>query len=99
MGPFLQKTKKELLLLIHCKKFQTVQKENKIWVDSGSEFYNNYFLKWLKKNDVEIYSTYNEGKSVVAERFIKVLKNKIYKHMAGVSENVYFYVLNDIDDK
>ena len=52
-----------------------------------------------KKNDVEIYSTYNEGKSVVAERFIKVLKNKIYKHMAGVSENVYFYVLNDIDDK
>ena len=99
MGPFLQKTKKELLLLIHCKKFQTVQKENKIWVDNGSEFYNNYFLKWLKKNDVEIYSTYNEGKSVVAERFIKVLKNKIYKHMAGVSENVYFYVLNDIDDK
>ena len=99
MGPFLQKTKKELLLLIHCKKFQTVQKENKIWVDNGSEFYNNYFLKWLKKNDLEIYSTYNEGKSVVAERFIKVLKNKIYKHMAGVSENVYFYVLNDIDDK
>ena len=43
-----------------------------------------------------MYSTYKEGKSVVAERFIKTLKNKIYKHITAVSKNVYFDVLNDI---
>ena len=46
-----------------------------------------------------MYSTYNEGKSVVAERFIKTLKNKIYKHMTAISKNVYFDVLDDIVDK
>ena len=56
------------------------RKPNKIWIDHGSEFYNNKFKSFLKKNDIEMYSTYNEGKSVVAERFIKTLKNKIYKH-------------------
>ena len=45
-----------------------------------------------------MYSTYNDGKSVVAERFIRTLKNKIYKHMTAVSKNVYFGVLNDIDE-
>ena len=43
-----------------------------------------------------MYSTHNEGKSVVAERFIRTLKNNIYKHMTAISENVYFDVLNDI---
>ena len=37
-----------------------------------------------------MYSTHNEGKSVVAERFIKTLKNKIYKHMTTIGKNVYF---------
>ena len=46
-----------------------------------------------------MYSTFNEGKSVVAERFIKTLKNKIYKHMTSIYENVYFNVLDDIVDK
>ena len=46
-----------------------------------------------------MYSTYNEGKSVVAERFIRTLKNKIFKHMAAVSKNVYFDVLDDIVKK
>ena len=41
-----------------------------------------------------MYSTYNEGKSVVAERFIRTLKNKLYKHMAATTKNVY-YVLDD----
>ena len=44
-------------------------------------------------------STYKEWKSVVAERFIKTLKNKIYKHVAAVSKNAYFDVLNDVADK
>ena len=47
----------------------------------GGEFYNNVFKKWLSDNDIIMYSTYNEGKSVVAERFIRTLKNKLYKHM------------------
>ena len=72
------------------------RKPNKIWVDQGSEFYNNNFKKWLKDNDIAMYSTYNEGKSVVAERFIKTLKNKIYKHVTTISKNVYFDVLDDI---
>ena len=53
----------------------------------------------MKENNIEIYSTYNEGKSVVAERFIKTLQNKISKHMTAVSKNVYFDVLDDIVDK
>ena len=46
-----------------------------------------------------MYSTHNEGKSVVAKRFIKTLKNKIYKHLTAVSKSDYFNVLNDIVDK
>ena len=51
------------------------RKPNKIWVDQGSEFYNNSFKKFLKTNNTEMYLIYNEGKSVVAERFIRTLKN------------------------
>ena len=75
------------------------RKPNKIWVDHGSEFYNNKFKSFLKKNYIEMYSTSNEGKSVVAERFIKTLENKIYKHMTTIGKNVYFNVLDDIVDK
>ena len=46
-----------------------------------------------------MYLTYNQGKSVVAERFIRTLKNKIFKHMTAVSKNVCFDVLDDIDNK
>ena len=53
-----------------------------LWVEKGSEFYNSYF-KCLKDNDIEMYSTNNEGKSVIAERFIRTLKNKIYKYMTS----------------
>ena len=44
-------------------------------------------------------STFNEGKSVVAERFIRTLKKKIFKHMTTISKNVYFDVLDDIVNK
>ena len=57
----------------------STRKPNKIWVDKRSEFYNNSFKKWLKDNDIEMYSIHNEGKSVLAERFIRTLKTKIYK--------------------
>ena len=75
------------------------RKPNKIWVDKGSEFYNNSFKKWLKDNDIVMYSTNNEGKSVIAERFIRTLKNKIYKYMTAISKNVYIDKLDDIVKK
>ena len=53
---------------------KSTRKPNKIWVDKGSEFCNNSYKKWLKDNDIEMYSTNNEGKSVIAERFMKTLK-------------------------
>ena len=75
---------------------QSNRKPNKIWVDQGGEFYNNVFKKWLSHNDIIMYSTYNEGKSVVAERFIRTLKTKLYKHMTAIGKNVYYDVLDDI---
>ena len=72
------------------------RKPNKIWADKGSEFYNDYFKKWLRDNDIVMYSTHNEGKSIVAERFIKTLKSKIYKYMTSISKNVYIDNLDDI---
>ena len=76
------------------------RKPNKIWVDHIKyEFYSSIFKKWLDDDDIKIYSTCNEGKSVVAKRFIWTLKNKSYKYVTAVSKNVYFDVLNDIVDK
>ena len=46
-----------------------------------------------------MYSTYNESKSVVAERFIRMLKNKLYKYMTATGKNVYYDVLNDVVNK
>ena len=84
------KDKKELLLLIRINiAIQSIldnskRKPNKIWTDQGSEFYSTHFKKWLKDNNIEMYSTHNEGKSVVAETFIRTLKSNIYKHMAAI---------------
>ena len=71
--------------------FQKIWKEsnrepNKIWFDKRSEFYNNSSKKWLKDTDIEMYSRYNEGKSVVPERFIRTLKTRIYKYMTAISK-------------
>ena len=60
------------------------RKLNKIWVDQGSEVFNNSFKDFVKINNIEMYSTYNEGKSVVAERLIRTLENKIFKHMTAI---------------
>ena len=75
---------------------QSNRKPNKIWVDKGSEFHNASFKKWLQDNDIVMYSINNEGESVVAERFIKTVKSKIYRHMTSISKNVYIDNLNDI---
>ena len=54
---------------------------------------------WLEKNDIEMYSTHNQEKSVVTERFIRTLRNKIYKYMTLISKNVYIDKLDDIVNK
>ena len=70
----------------------------KIWVDKGSEFYNSSFKKWMQDNDIAMYSTHNAGKSVVAERFMRTLKNNIYKYMYNIliSKIVYIDKLDGI---
>ena len=78
---------------------QSNRKSNKIWVDKGSQFYNAYFEKWLRDNNIAMYSTHNEGKSVAAERFIRTLKSKIYKYMTSISKNVYIDKLDQIVDE
>ena len=54
---------------------------------------------WLQDNDIAMYSTHNEGKYVVAERFIRTIKNYIYKYMTSISKNVYTDKLDDIVDE
>ena len=95
------KDKKEISIANAFNKIikQSNRKPNKIWVDQGGEFYNNVFEKWLSDNDINMYSTYHEGKSVVAERFIRTLKNKLYKHMTATGKNVYYDVLDDVINK
>ena len=60
---------------------QSARKPYKIWVDKGSEFCNSHFKKWSKDNNIEMYSAHNDGKSFIAERFIRTVKTKIYKYM------------------
>ena len=54
---------------------------------------------WLQDNDIAMYSTHNDGKYVVAERFIRTIKNYIYKYMTSISKNVYTDKLDDIVDE
>ena len=75
------------------------RKPNKIWVNQGGEIYKKLFKRFLKINSIEMYSTYNERKSVVAERFIRTSKNKTFKHMTTISKNIYFDVLDGNVDK
>ena len=65
------------------------RKPNKIWVDKGSEFCNRSMKSWIEKNDIEMYLAHNEGKFVVAKKFITTLRNKNYKYMISISINVY----------
>ena len=60
-----------------------------------SEFCNRSIKSWLQDNYIEMFSAVNEGKSVVAERFIRILKNKIYKYMTSVFKNVYIDKLDN----
>ena len=86
------KDKKDISIVNAFQKIlkESDRKPNITWVDKGSEFYNNCFKKWLKDDDIEMYSTHNEGKSVVAEIFIRTLKNKIYRYMTATSKKCVY---------
>ena len=60
------------------------RKPDELWMDKGSELYNKSMKSFLQNNDIEMYSTLNERKSLIAERFIKTLKSEIYKYMTSV---------------
>ena len=78
-------------------------KPNKLWVDQGREFYNKLMQEWLENHDILMYYTHNEGKSVIAETFIKTLKTKIYNLSARRKNNRKFlwkriiveYIINE----
>ena len=57
---------------------ESKRKPSKLWADKGEAFYNSLVQKWFDDNDILLYFTHNEGKSVVTKRFIRTLKAKIY---------------------
>ena len=61
-----------------------------------SGFYNRFMKSWLQDIDIEVYSTHNEGKYAVPERFFRTLKNKIYKYMTSISKKMYIGKLDNI---
>ena len=68
------------------KRIQSKTKHGKIWRDKGSKFYNISMTSWLRKNAIETYSTRNEEKPVVAEKFIETLNNKLYKFVTLIQK-------------
>ena len=68
-------------------------------MDKTSEFCNRSIETWLQDNDIEMYLTPNEGKSVVSERFIRTLKNNVYKYLTSIPKNSYIDKLNEIVNK
>ena len=74
-------------------------KPNKLWVDQRREFCNNFMQEWVDNNDILTYSTQNEGKSVIAERFIKPLKVKIYKRLTANDSKSYLPYLHELVDQ
>ena len=85
----LLKDKKDVTMVNPLQKTLNYSKEkqncsNRIWVDKGSKFYNRSIKSWLEKNNIEMHSTYNEEKSVAAEKFTGTLRKKIYKHMTSI---------------
>ena len=70
---------------------------SKLWVEKGKEFYNSFMRKWLDDNDILMYLTSNEKKSVVAERFIRILKNP--SKMTGNNSKSGLDYLNELVDE
>ena len=75
------------------------RKQNKLWFVQGRHFYNKLMQEWLDNTDILMYSTHNEEKSVITERFPKILKAKIYKKMTAIFSKSYLLDLNKLVDE
>ena len=92
--PLIDKTGKSM-----TRAFDTIvgkRKPSKLWVDRGGEFYNRAMDRWLEENGIERYSTYNEGKAVVVERFNRTLKTRMWKYMSANTTYRYIDVLDEL---
>ena len=78
--------------------FATGRKPKKLWTDCGSEFTNNKFIDFLKKNNIELYHVFNEGKACVVERFNITLGEMIQKHLTSTNSKNYINILNKLID-
>ena len=74
-------------------------KWHKLWVNQGKKFYNTFMQKWLDNNNILMYSTHNEHKSLITKRFIKMLKAKTYKKMKANNSKCYLVYLNKLVDQ
>ena len=74
-------------------------KPNKLWVAQGREFNNKLMQEWLDNYNVLMYSTHNQGKSVIADRFTKMLKSETYKGIAANDSKSYLPYLNNLVDQ
>lgn len=75
------------------------RKPKKLWVDQGSEYYNKVFEAMLKENNIEMYSTLNEGKAVIIENFNRILKSKLWKRFTIQGNQKWIHILQDVVDK
>ena len=75
---------------------QSNRKPNKLWVDQGSEFFNRVMDKWLKDNHIMRYTTFNEGKAVVVERFNRTIKTRMWKYFSANNTYKYVDVLDEL---
>ena len=75
------------------------RKPNKIWIDKVSQFYNRSMKWFLQNNDIEMYSTHNGGKCIIAECFNRTLKNNSCKCMTSTSKSKHIDKLDDIVNK
>ena len=72
------------------------RKPKRLWVDQDTEFYNRVFREWLEKNDVEMYSVYNEGKAVVVERFNRTMKEWMWRYFSANNTHRYYDILDTL---
>ena len=93
--PIKNKTGKSIVIAFESI-IQQQQKPKKLWVVNGSEFYNKIFKKWLNDNNIEMYSTFNEGKAVVIERFNRTLKNIMFKYFTANGTYKYIDILSSL---
>ena len=70
-----------------------------MWTDEGTEFYNKTLMNFLKNNRITLYSTFNEGKAVVIERFNRTLKERLYKKFTQLGSQQWLSLIQDIVDK